>query len=457
MISNSIDKQSLIKRENIDPYQYTVSLLKEGFKAHIVDKSAIESFETQLMLILRNLIMRYTRGESSSVTTETAEKLLTSIYYSIDACIKGINDPEEAIELLKTKSLKEIYDKGIEIVTSCLNETKLLYGEIVKNKLDVSNESYNSTIDGALPVFLKSYGIVFNAQDGMGDIDYQLAFDDMNVKGVFYIKNYLETLKLETEFCRLFSSEDINRILMGSEASLINIFEMLLNNLIFSVLSGNDPKRLIVSEFQFGLILKRLNGLNADEIKSIVSEAIEKVIKGLNIYNKELIDYIHRYEKVFFMYRFIKAEENGSLRSLVVINKEKLQENGIIFEPKKKMENENFRLVVGKIMDCTNTEDKIKIIKSAINSMDDFIDVLRGDCLFEDEFELLFATLGDMELAALSRMVFICELGDGPLNLSEEVIKKAESQLDLEWQLQFIKFIKSLNTDRIRAIEGAAV
>jgi hypothetical protein len=440
MITNSIGKKRLLKREDIDPYQYTVSLLKEGFRTGLADKGMIQSFETQVMLILRDIIMRYTKGESSSVTTETAEKLLVSIYYSIDACTKSISDPEEAIDLIKKKSIKEIYDDGIEIVTDCVKEAKKLYEEVAQNKLDVSNESYNSTIDEAIPDFFKKYGVVFNAQGTMADMDYPLAFDDMNVKGIFYIKNYLETLKLETCFCKLFTDEDINNILADYKTSLINIFELLINNSIFSVLSEGDPKSLIVSEHQFEFILRKLN---TAQIKLIVNEAFKKMITGLDICDQELIDYIHRYEKVFFMHRFINAEENGSLRSLAIINKDKHMENGIAFDPGKKMKNEAFRSVLSKIMGCTSAEDKVRIIRSAINSMDDFIDILRADCLFGDEFESLFRTLSDMELAALSRVVLIDELGDGPLSLSQEVIRKAECRKDLEeWQLQFIKFIK---------------
>ena len=35
--------------------------------------------------LLNEIIMKYTRGESSSVTIETAEKLLIAIWYTIDA------------------------------------------------------------------------------------------------------------------------------------------------------------------------------------------------------------------------------------------------------------------------------------------------------------------------------------------------------------------------------------
>ena len=38
--------------------------------------------------ILKDLIMRYTKGESTSVTVEKAEKLIIGIWYTIDAYMK---------------------------------------------------------------------------------------------------------------------------------------------------------------------------------------------------------------------------------------------------------------------------------------------------------------------------------------------------------------------------------
>ena len=91
--------------------QYTISLVEEAFRVGIIDKEFVDSIEAQVVFILRALIQRYTKGKSTSLAIERAEKILGSIYYSIDAYAKSFNSPEESIEVLKNESINEIYEK----------------------------------------------------------------------------------------------------------------------------------------------------------------------------------------------------------------------------------------------------------------------------------------------------------------------------------------------------------
>jgi len=460
MGSQSIDKVILIERKNLNSNQYTVSLLKEAFRVGLVDKETIDNVQAQIMFILKDLIMRYTKGESTSVTIETAEKILNSIYYSIDAYTESLHNPEDGISLLKTKKIKEIYEKGFELVKSCVSETKMLYERILKNKLDVPLEEYNITIDEAFSDFFRKYGVVFDAHDTMASIDYPLVFDDMNIRGIFYIKHYLENLETETEFCRLYTKEDITKVLanygriysIDYRTSLINLFEILINNLIFSVLSGNNGDILTISKPQYDFLNSKLSSSSPNEINSLVDEATEKIIKGCSIKQLKLIDYIRKYKTILEV-RVLSAVKNGSLHNIILTDdEEKLQNSGIIFEEGNRMDDDSFRIVVDKIMECKNTEEKINIITSSIGSSEDFIDVLKGDCLFGDEFSAAFSTLSDMELSLLGGIVFYEELRNSPLNLLPAIIGQME--IEVEWQQQYIKFIQGLSKDRIKLIES---
>jgi len=454
-----IEDQTSIKRQELVKGQYTVSLLKECYRVGLVDKKSIDSVQAQIMLILKDLIMRYTRGESTSVTIDTAERIFNSICYCIDAYICGFNNPKDGMTALKAENIRKIYEKGIVIVTSCIAEAKILYKDIVKNRLEVPHEAYNATIDEALHSFFENYGVVFDAQNTMASIDYPLIFDDMSIKGVFYIKQYLEHLKIETEFCRLFNREDVVKTLsnygrvysIDYMTSLINIFEVVINNSIFSVLSGNKGDMLTISKFQYDLLNSKLACLNPYEINTIMDEAIEKVIKDLGINQYKLIDYIHQYKSIF-MPRVLNAVENGNLQNMVITDdREELQDSTIIFEEGDRMSDDSFSLVINRIMECQNTDNKIEIIKSSICSSQDFMDVLSGDCLFEDEFEALFSTLSDMELSILGGAVFYEELRCGTLDLALIILDKEE--VEAEWQTHYINFMQRLGKDRIESIQ----
>ncbi|WP_141228047.1 DUF6179 domain-containing protein [Caldifermentibacillus hisashii] len=152
-----------------------------------------------------------------------------------------LGDPENAINFVKKNNMEITYEQGVKIVKDCLEETRALFKEIRNNKLDVAVDSYNITIDESIPLFLKKYEVVFDAHNTMASIDYPLAIDDMTIQGVYYLKQYLTYLKIETEFCQIFNQDDLRDLLVNYgrmcgfdyRIELFNIFELVLNNAVF--------------------------------------------------------------------------------------------------------------------------------------------------------------------------------------------------------------------------------
>ena len=100
-------------------------------------------------------------------------------------------------------------------------------------------------------------------------------------------------------------------------------------------------------------------------------------------------------------------------------------------------------------MEYVNAKEKIEIIKSKINSIKDFVDVLRRDCLFGGEFIDLFRSLSEVELAILCKIVFNEECRVETLGLHEVIFDDASR--DYEWEGYFVEFLRSLD-DEIRGI-----
>ncbi|MCL6625091.1 MAG: DUF6179 domain-containing protein, partial [Alicyclobacillus shizuokensis] len=212
------DNQSLTSSNDINPsrlnkHQYTLSLLNEAQRIGLLSHQEVYSIQYKLMVILQDLIRRYTQGESSSVATDTAESILTSILYAVDADLLNFEHPNQAITYLKTSDVVKLYERGVERVSQCLEEVKSLYKEVKQHKLDVPVAAYNTTIDESLPLFIKKYNILFEAHNTMASIDYPLAMDNMRLQGVFYMKHYLERLQLENEFCSRFNPKALIHIM----------------------------------------------------------------------------------------------------------------------------------------------------------------------------------------------------------------------------------------------------
>lgn len=457
--SQLITNEAKIDVKTLNKNEYIISLLKEGVKNGAVNKAEVFDIQIKIVDLLKELIMKYTKGESTSVTVEITENLLSSLLYCLDFYLLELDNPQAALRELKQKEIKVMYEEGLELLRLCVIDTKKLYDKIKRNRLKVELEAYDATIDEAISLFFEKYTVVFEAHNTMASIDYPLVFDDMRVRGISYIKNYLENLDIETEFCKFFLEEDIKKILIGfgkmcrlnHTIELINIFELLLNNSVFSVLCGNEAVQLKISKNQYNIISQKFKLSDLTTINVLINNAIEIVITDLHISNPLLIDYINDYKELLKK-RILNALENNCLYSLIVIEEEDKEKYPIAFDEGKRMSGKSFKQIVDKIMKSPEIMDKINIINSSIHSLQDFIDILNANCLFGEEFGHIFNTLSSIELTILVKIVFYEELRDGLTDLSLMITSKRK--IEVEWQEYFIKFIGNLTKDSKEEIEA---
>ncbi len=448
-----IDKSRLVENE------YTISLLNEAFRIKLIDRNTVNHIQSQLMNLLKDLIIRYTGGNSTSVTTDTAENLLCSIIYTIDTYTLSCSNPEEAVSQLQKESIEEIYKKGITLVVKMVREARELYLKIRKDRLKAATEAYELTITEGIASFFTNYNIVFRAHNASVSIDYPLVFDDMSIKGVHYVRNYLMNLKIETDFCRLFKSSEIDEVLtsfgtvirMDHKIELINIFELVFNNAIFSVMIGSSNISLILSNNEFEINKKLLYSVIPENISSIIYTAAERLTSLLDISHPSILNYIHRYTPIFIQ-RVLNAVETNTLEKLLIIRQEESGgENTLSLEVGKRMNNKEFRILVNKLTRLSNTRNKIQLINTNITSLYDFLDVLSSDCLFGGEYEELFKALREGELAVLAKVVFYEELRDGTREL--QLIADDYISPENHWQEYFCGFLRKVGKSQINTIE----
>ncbi|HWP96994.1 MAG TPA: DUF6179 domain-containing protein [Syntrophomonadaceae bacterium] len=459
MRQTNIEKRSVFKREHLDPSHYTLSLLQEGSRLGLINHETVSSVQGQIRSLLEESIMMYTRGESTSLKAETAQSILLSILYTIDACTSSLSHPEAALALLKTYDIKKIHEKGLRLIDSCIADSHTLYQEIMNEKLDLPIKAYHSTLDEALPDFFNKYDMLFCAQDTMSSMDYPLLFDDMSTKGIYYIKQYLEKLKIETTFCRLFAPEDVKRLLVNygrvydinPREALINIFEVLLTNSIFSVIAGNGGSKLSISFQQLDRLQAQFTGLREDQCSSLILYAIETLMEDLSIDQKPLQDYIRQFQSLVLP-RFLNALHNDCLSNVIILDEGDNREYGIVFDEGDRMDDDSFRELADLIRECSAPDKKAELIRSTVRSLADFLDVLDGEFLFGDEYQALFITLEDMELSLLARMVFMEELRSDPSRFS--LTRAIEKPLAVEWQVEFSRYLSNLDTERMHSIEN---
>ncbi|MGG1246741.1 hypothetical protein K1Y82_05055 [Bacillus inaquosorum] len=451
-VSNITIDRSKLKRS-----QYMLSLLQEGQQAGVITSQRAYQIQAEIMQILQQLIRQYTQGESTSVTTETAEGIMVSILYALDAYALDFETPEEVIVNLNAESVKDIHDKGVKLLRRYFDDAKQMYKELKKIKLDVPVDAYNLTIEESLPVFMNNYNIIFEAQNTMASIDYPLAIDDMRLQGVFYIKQYLERLLMETRFCQFFSHKDLMYVLanfgkicrFNYRIELFNIFELMVNNSVFSLLSGGKANQVRISEIQYDQLCRMLIPCHADQRAELIHEAFNRLQEELPT-DQALISYINLYRDELIQ-RVNNAAEIGSFKRLIIKEMEESEKPmTLLLNENDRMSDIQMRKLVNSIMESENTEEKVQLIRDHFVSLHDYLDLLNSGTLFNEEYNALFATFGDIELAIFSKIVFYEELRGGIQDFSDIIsdCSKAKS----EWEEHYIEFMQQLDDERITTI-----
>ncbi|WP_459478151.1 DUF6179 domain-containing protein [Clostridium saccharoperbutylacetonicum] len=440
---NSIEKYSFFVEHNFSEDHFFKDVLVTCYKEKLLDDTTLNRISYERLELLKIQLKYYTKDESSSVMVEVAENLLEGIDYTLSFYLKTFNSIELIIDELKNNSLSQILETGRDLIKVTMEESKKLLEYIINNKLKINNYSYNDTIDDGLPPFFKEYDYFFTPHVGScsGSIDYQLYMDNWNYKGIEYIRNYLKILNLENEFCNKFHIYEINELLKGydkrSEYLLINVFELVLINSLGLVISGKPLNSLNITNSDREVLRSNLMNLSLEKLQDKLLKCAAKCCETLTIENNELINYIKKSTTKLteWLYESIKLDK---LETIFISFKENINEDFIEYEDGEKLSNTSFKNITEKIRECSSVQDKITLINYNIKSLEDLIDMLNAECLFDDEFMHLFKNLSKTYIILLAK-----HISDFSFN----------NDYEKDWYYEFKKYILSLSEEDQKNIE----
>jgi len=108
-----------------------------------------------------------------------------------------------------------------------------------------------------------------------------------------------------------------------------------------------------------------------------------------------------------FKTRLTSALETDSLKKHILVDEmSKDTSEETVFVDGERMSNESFKLLIDKLTEEFDADIKSNIIRSEIQSLEDFLDVLEGDCLFGDEYANLFSKMSNAELGLWENYFF---------------------------------------------------
>lgn len=248
----------------------------------------------ELMGIVAELSRKYTSGESSSVTYETANMLMAAVLYCIDEYKqKNRNEllvPEESVKV------HEIYKKGYEAVIAKVYQTKALYEEIIKVFHDYGCKNCSDTVLKGIPQFFTRYDARFNPQDHLLTLDYPTLGSIEGLCGVDAIYEYLCHIKMEWLFLKGFPVKNIQQLLQRMMPDYRNAFY---GNIVFYVmltvigcfLADKSPVQLELTEEDLKDIAVFFKGMDIDEATEKINRIMEKLIPVKGKSGKKAVHY----------------------------------------------------------------------------------------------------------------------------------------------------------------------
>ena len=232
----------------------------------------------------------FTGGQSSSLSVETVEALLSSICFSL-SCFANKYGQNALLEIPPEKALEGARD----ILKKRIQLCKTLYLTLLRLPFQPDNVSYRDTVNG-MENFFKKYDYYFFADQIPCDIDYQLCLPvSENLWGVEFLTEYIKRLICEGRFCGAFQRYEITALLANfgsrNDELLINVFTPVLSNALGRVLLGNDISTLEVTPDGIEQLFSMFAGLKYEEALPIVDKASKLLCSrvGFSGYNAEYV------------------------------------------------------------------------------------------------------------------------------------------------------------------------
>lgn len=247
----------------------------------------------KLLALLAKQTEKYTMGESSSVTVDTAQELMASLWYTLTLALDENHTPYDS---LLTGDLSAILKHGQTILQGKLVQTKRLWEVVCRTAPEIPNAYYLDTLRG-IGDYLKHYDFVFFAHQRPPCIDYPLLMPvSESLQGITYTKQYLKHLLTENLIFRTFDQKTVvtilQRVAPDYQEYYLNLCEQPLTNALGLSLLGEDGRILRFSSNQQMQLETKLRYVRTEKLRGLLDDAVLVLCKTLCVKDDWTKDYL---------------------------------------------------------------------------------------------------------------------------------------------------------------------
>lgn len=224
------------------------------------------------------------------------DTMSTSERYAVNLYLKTLPTEEAAAEALRSTEPSELCRLGRKRLCTKFRTARLYYANVVRGMVTTDNSAYNSTIATALAEFFRSYSPDSGTEEIHITADYPVCNSVADLEGIEFIQRYLEAIKLENDFCALFPTQSVERLLHcyhpNTKELVFNIFEQVLTSAVGCAIVEKNITELHITAEEAVALAERLSGLTQDKLLCEMNKAVQKISKELELTSSLLQKYI---------------------------------------------------------------------------------------------------------------------------------------------------------------------
>lgn len=264
------------------------SALEQEFTA---EESGI--FKSRLWALLGRQTEKYTMRDSSSVSIETAEELLSSLSFTLGFVLEQTG---ASCKTLLTADLDRMVREGQKMLRERVQSVRHLWQTVCLTFPRIENDDYRDTLTG-IGSFFRRYDVYFFADRYPETISYPLINPvPESRKGILYVESYLKRLRIENSILVRFDRGRVIRLLESSfpdyRGLCVNLCEQPCVNALGLALTGRAVGSLTLDEEGQKTLLSILRDSSAKGRARLLSAAAERVCSELHCGGADTVAYL---------------------------------------------------------------------------------------------------------------------------------------------------------------------
>ncbi len=443
----SENQEGLIKKQKICVEGQNEAHFFENVFTQIVEKGYItqetlQRIQVELLNLWTEQIEAYNAGKSSSIQEKKAKSLMESIYETLGFRLKALEDLDDSIALIQSHSIKSLFEEGQELIENRYQKLKEEYKILQARLLPTENIAYRDTYDEGLAPFFKFYSPKFESHECPCSIDYPLSNDRMEAVGIDCMVDYIEKSLMEHDLCIKFKPEEIEALLEGYHKGyrdlLINIFDLVLMNVIGRLIVGKDEKGLLLEPEDLKKLEQTLEILPTASLEKLFKDKALEILEKFNLTSLKMKTYTFQTIGKFVPRVEVGLEEDN-LDKVFIVAKDEYMEK-LEYAGGNRLADSEFKTLTEEIRECKTVKDKLYWIQQKVEHAEDLRDILEADCIFEEEYIEIYKSFEDVEIAMLWAL---CRVDDHDMS---------EVEVDKEWFNYLKQYLNEMPQERRESI-----